>query len=396
MNLFIIPSWYPCTSQPLSGIFTREQAEAIAELCPDITVMVSSWGHSDGEMKLRSPQRTLEAIKWRLRHNERQIVKKNGVWEIFTPALSWQFNPLFTPIDRLISVNRKNFRLAEEKFGPIDVIHAHVSYPGGYVASVIARESGVPYLLTEHMSPFPFLPFMRDGNPMREIVEAFTGAKRSIAVSPSLAERINSYGLGLPTVIPNFVDERRFCPGVPPPGKFIFFTLCGLTEQKGIDLLLHAIALWSPPAESFEFRIGGDGPMGETYRSMAQSLGIADRIKWLGHVSREEAPKLFQECHVYVMASRHETFGVVYAEAIACGKPVIATRCGGPEYIVTATNGRLVENGDSTGLMEAMQAMAEQWHEYSPQAIRTDFEMRFSRPAVVQQLRALYEEVTGE
>ena len=136
--------------------------------------------------------------------------------------------------------------------------------------------------------------------------------------------------------------------------------------------------------------------MGETYRAMAQSLGIADRIKWLGHVSREEAPKLFQECHVYVMASRHETFGVVYAEAIACGKPVIATRCGGPEYIVTATNGRLVENGDSTGLMEAMQATAEQWHEYSPQAIRTDFEMRFSRPAVVQQLRALYEEVIGE
>ena len=396
MNLFIIPSWYPCTSQPLSGIFTREQAEAIADLCPEITVIASVWGHADGEMKVRSPKKTLQAVKWRLRQNREHIQKNNGVWEVFTPALSWLYNPMFEPVNQLIRANRRNFRLAEEKFGRIDLIHAHVSYPAGYVASIIARESGVPYVLTEHMSPFPFPPYVRDGRPMREIVEAFAGAKSSVAVSPSLAGRINLFGLGLPEVIPNLVDERRFSLGTPPAGKFIFFTLCGLTEQKGIDHLLQSIAIWNPPVDCFEFRIGGDGPMGDAYKSMAQRLGIADRIKWLGHVSREEAPKLFQDCHVYVMPSRHETFGVVYAEAIACGKPIIATRCGGPEYIVNVTNGRLVEIGDIKGLMVAMHSIAEHWKEFDPQEIRSDFEMRFSRSAVVHQLRILYEKVIGE
>jgi glycosyltransferase involved in cell wall biosynthesis len=157
--------------------------------------------------------------------------------------------------------------------------------------------------------------------------------------------------------------------------------------------LLEAIAQWNPPADRFEFRIGGDGPQRASYRAKAQALGLNDRVRWLGPVSRTEAPKLFRDCHIFVMPSRHETFGVVYAEAIASGKPVIATRCGGPESIVNAINGQLVDVGDVTGLARVMADMAARWHDYNPQAIRQDFEARFSRQAVVQQLRALYHQI---
>ena len=119
-------------------------------------------------------------------------------------------------------------------------------------------------------------------------------------------------------------------------------------------------------------------------------------MRWLGPISRVQAPKLFTDCHIYVMPSRHETFGVVYAEAIASGKPIIATRCGGPEFIVNATNGVLVDVGDVPALSQAMQTMAAHWADYSPQAIRKDFEQRFSRAAVVRQLRALYQEVLNK
>ena len=128
----------------------------------------------------------------------------------------------------------------------------------------------------------------------------------------------------------------------------------------------------------------------------AQALGLADRVRWLGPVSRVQAPKLFTDCHIYVMPSRHETFGVVYAEAIASGKPIIVTRCGGPEFIVNATNGVLVDVGNVPALSQAMQTMAAHWADYSPQAIRQDFEQRFSRAAVVRQLRALYQEVLNK
>jgi glycosyltransferase involved in cell wall biosynthesis len=323
------------------------------------------------------------------------VRERNGVCEVFNPILSWSHRLPFGGVRQLIDVNRRNLKLALERFGKIDLIHAHVSYPAGYVASILAREFSIPYVLTEHMSPFPFPSLMYEGKPLPEVSMAFACAKVAIAVSPSLAKRIASFGYLKSSIIPNVVDERRFSLGEPSPEKFIFFTLCGLTDQKGIDDLLEAIALWNPSADHFEFRIGGDGPMRATYQAIAKRLGVADRVRWLGEVSRHDTPKLFRECHIYVMPSRHETFGVVYAEAIASGKPIIATRCGGPEFIVNEKNGRLVEVNDINNLSKTMQEMSDHWNEYDPQAIRRDFENRFSRPVVVKQLKSLYNSVVG-
>ena len=393
MNLFIIPSWYPSQAQPIGGIFIQEQAEAIAELCPDIKVIVSTWGQYDCQLSLRSPWKVMKVLHWRLRQIKNQVTQRNGVCEVFNPALFWSHRLPFGGVKLLLEVNRRNIRFAIDRFGKIDMIHAHVSYPAGYVASILAQEFDMPYVLTEHMSPFPFPGLMHEGKPLSEISLAFAKASESIAVSPSLAKRVATFGYREPIVIPNVVDERRFFPGNPWAEKLVFFTLCGMTDQKGIDHLLEAIALWNPPADRFEFRIGGEGPQRAAYQAKAQALGLSDRVRWLGSVSRAQAPALFRHCHIFVMPSRHETFGVVYAEAIACGKPIIATRCGGPESIVNDINGQLVDVGDVPGLARVMEQMATQWSRYDPQAIRQDFESRFSRHAVVQQLCALYSQV---
>lgn len=393
MNLFIIPSWYPSQAQPIGGIFTQEQAEAIADLRPDINVIVSTWGHYDSEIPLRRPWNLLKILLWRLKQKSNCISRRSGVWEIFNPVIYWSHRLPFGGARRLIDINRRNLKLAAERFGKIDLIHAHVSYPAGYVASLLAKELGIPYVMTEHMGPFPFRSLAIKGKPMPEIAQAFGKASMSIAVSSSLAARISSFGYPEPTVVPNLVDERRFTTGDPLSGKFVFFTLCGLTDQKGIDHLLEAIALWNPPADQFEFRIGGDGPMRAAYQDLADRFGVTDRVCWLGAVSREDAPRYFRECHIYVMPSRHETFGIVYAEAIASGKPIIATRCGGPEFIVNSDNGILVDVGDVVALADVMEKLANKWKIYKPLAIRHDFEQRFSRQAVVSQLSVLYEKV---
>lgn len=395
MNLFIIPSWYPNAIQPLAGIFTREQAEAIAELAPDIRVMVSTWGHDAGKIPVWHVGQSLLALKWRLGQPENQVVERLGVQELFNPALSWSNRLPLGGARLLLAVNRKNLRLASSNFNKVDLIHAHVSYPAGYIAAVLSREFNIPYILTEHMSPFPFPSMMRHGRPLPEIDQAFAEAKAVIAVSPSLVKRVSSFGYPEPMFIPNLVDERSFTIGDPCADKFVFFTLCGLSNQKGIDHLLKAIAHWNPPADRFEFRIGGDGPMRAAYQAMSEHLGVADRVQWLGVVSRKDAPGLFRECHIYVMPSRHETFGVVYAEAIASGKPVIATRCGGPEVIVNEGNGMLVDIGDVQSLSAIMQTMAVNWSHYDSMRIREDFLQRFSRQAVVKQLKSLYHLILG-
>jgi len=396
MNLFIIPSWYPNIVQPIAGIFFKEQAEAIAELNYDIRVLVSTWGHDVGHLGVPSVKKYLFTLRWRFHQPANQIRQLNGVMEVFNPKLTWSHRLPFGGINQLINVNRINLRLAIKNFGKIDLMHAHVSYPAGYVSYVLSREFEIPYVLTEHMGPFPVPFLMSHGRPLPEIDQAFEGAAATIAVSPSLAKRVVSFGYPKPMVIPNAVDERRFDLGEPCTDKFIFFTLCGITKQKGIEHLLKSIAHWNPPADHFEFRIGGDGPMRFEYERMANQLGITNRVHWLGAVSREETPKLFRECHAYVMPSHHETFGMVYAEAIASGKPVIATRCGGPESIVNESNGILIDIGDINALSAAMSSMARDWAKYDPQMIREDFLKRFSRKVVINQLTSLYQRVLGD
>lgn len=396
MNLFLLPSWYPSSVSPLSGCFTQEQAEAIAELAPDIRVLVSLWGHGDALIPLRSPWRWPERLAWRLQQRSGQVRERNGVYEIFNAKIYCSDRLPFGGARQLVTVNRRNFQLAQQRFGPIDLIHAHVSYPGGYIASLLSQEFGVPYVLTEHMSPFPFPNLMHGDKPVPEIAQAFRQAAASIAVSPSLSKRVVSFGYPEPRVIPNMVDERVFATGQPSSSKTVFFTLCVISEQKGIDHLLEAIAMWNPPAERFEFRIGGAGPQLKIYRAKAEALGLNDRVQWLGEVSRADASLMFRDCHIFVLPSRHETFGVVYAEAIACGKPIIATRCGGPECILNDGNGLLVDVGDVPALARAMRNLASNWLQYSAKDIREDFERRFSRHAVVNQLRLLYEEVLGK
>ena len=393
MNLFIIPTWYPNERDPVAGVFTREQAEAIAQLAPEVRVLVSAWGYDAGALSLREPSAALAALAWRLRRLGRRTRSHNCVTEIGRPALTWSGRLPFGGTRQLLAIHRRNLRLALRDHGWIDLLHAHVSYPAGYVASILSREFGMPYVLTEHMSPFPFERLMRDGRPIPEIDRAFAGAAATVAVSPSLAQRIASFGYSLPRVIPNLVDERRFVPARPAGGKFAFLTLCGITEQKGVDHLLQAIAAWDPPAESFEFRIAGDGPLRSRYQALAAQLGVDDRVRWLGAVSPELVPGLFAQSHAFVMTSRHETFGVVYAEALACGLPVVATRSGGPDSIVNDRNGLLVEVGDVEAIAQALQQVAGDRSSYDAAVIREDFMQRFSRGAVVRQLLSLYRSV---
>lgn len=395
MNIFVVPSWYPSEVNPLSGIFIKEQLEAIADLAPDLRIILSLWGHDDSLFSLRQPKSWTRLLRWRFRGRESEFSQCNGVEQICSKRFTWSDRLPFGGHRQLIRVNRRNFQLAQDRWGPVDLIHAHVSYPAGYIALVLAQQYGVPYVLTEHMGPFPFLSLMRTGRPIDEIEHAFAGAAISMAVSPALAESVASFGYSKPIVVPNMVDERHFSPGRPRKDKMVFFTLCAVSEKKGIGHLLEAIALWNPPAEKFEFVIGGDGPQRAQYEAQASSLGLADRVRWLGAISREQAPELFRQCHVFVMPSWHESFGIVYVEAMACGKPVIATRCGGPESIVHERNGLLVDVGDVSGLANAMRTMAAHWDRYDADLIRQDFEARFSRQAVVGQLRLVYIDACG-
>ena len=403
MNVFVIPSWYPSACQPIAGLFVRDQAEAVALHRPDWNVVVGTWGHHDGALSLRSPGASLRALRWRQRRGSDSRWSTAGPMQVVqTPALSWTLAIAGGGAAGLLRASRCNFAQARQRFGRLDVMHAHVGFPAGWIAACLSVETGVPYVLTEHMGPFPFAALRtRSGAVWPALRQAFDRAGATIAVSDALAQQLRDCGLPCSHVIPNVVDEQRFRPVVAAATAtatatarpFVFFTLGALTPQKGVDLLLRALARWNPPRGEVELRIGGSGPLLSAHRALAAGLGIADRVRWLGAVAPEAAPGHFAACDAFVLASRHESFGVVLVEALMSGKPVIATRSGGPQTIVEADNGVLVDVGDVAGLAGAMSQLAAQPGRFDAATIRSGALGRFSRAAVATQLVAVYESV---
>lgn len=401
MNIFVLPSWYPSERQPMAGLFARDQAVAVATVRPAWQVVLGLWGHHDGALSLRSAGDSLLALAWRAhaRPAWREHPGPAGalLHETLTPRLSWTLALAQGGAQRLLSASRHNLQRAEARFGPMHLMHAHVGFPAGWMASRLAAERGLRYVLTEHMSPFPFPALCDDGGvPVPALREAFAGAAATVAVSATLAERIRACGLPCSDVIANAVDETRFAVAATDPSCFVFFSLGALVPQKGMDLLLRAFAQlrsMPPLTRRLELHIGGDGPQLLSLQALAVSLGVHEQVRWLGALRPAQTPACFARCDAFVLASRHETFGVVLAEALMSGKPVLATRCGGPEAIVDAHNGWLVPGDDVPALAAAMHALAGAPDRFNAARLRDDAVARFGLRAVGEQVARLYERV---
>jgi len=367
---------------------------AIAEENESFTnVIVAKWDNDYIEVSLRKPYKIPKTVfKFLTSKTEDKQINDN-FYEFFTPTLTWSKRLPFGGVKRIYTSIKKTVERVLDKFGKIDIIHAQVSYPAGFIAYKISKEFNIPYVLTEHMSPFPFKSLLKANKPIDEIITAFQNANRTIAVSRALCNHIKSFGLTCTDVVPNLVDESKFYLSYKKNYLFTLLTVCSITEGKGIDILFYAISkLDKSFISKTQFIIGGDGPKLDEYKNLAKKLGLSN-VYFIGRVNRNEAPRIFSSSHVYVMPSRHETFGVVYAEAIASGLPVIATRCGGPEDIVNESNGILIDVDDIDGLGNAISYMFENYYKYDPNKIREDFEKRFSKKAVVSQLMKIYNEV---
>jgi glycosyltransferase involved in cell wall biosynthesis len=184
-------------------------------------------------------------------------------------------------------------------------------------------------------------------------------------------------------------EEPTRQPNQPPR----LINLAMMMEKKGQIDLLAAFAKAFPAPSEIELWFGGDGPIRQQLEDQAQALNIAGRVRFLGRVPPEDVPALLVGADMMVLPSHYETFGVVVAEALSLGVPVIATRCGGPESIIQQGDGVLVEPHAPDELAEVLKEQVKKLSDYDRSAIRARALGRFSGVAVTAQLGALYEEV---
>jgi glycosyltransferase involved in cell wall biosynthesis len=378
-KILVIPSWYPSASDPVTGIFIEDQALALSSLYQvDVYIPPHVLGLRD----------YIAARGWECKTEEQNHVQ---VWRELLPVFYRLPERWKAPVSNLVSMlNFLKFILMR---GKPDVIHLHVAAPAGEFALKLGGFYKIPVVLTEHggiepsYSSFP--------ETFQETVhKVFQQADCLIAVSPTLAHFIEEFHPGSqPIVIGNVIRTDIFIPAPPQPHTNTRFLCIALLRQaKGINYLLEAAAhLLQRGITGFGITIGGEGPYRPELERKTSELGLTDRVHFLGELNRQQAHQQMQNCDVFVLPSLGETFGVVLGEALACGKPVISTYCGGPEFIVTPETGVLVKKGSAEELANAMSHFIRKEINFETTRIRKSVEERFGVEAFLNQISQVYE-----
>lgn len=384
MHVLIVTPWYPAPIYPVGGVFVQDQARVLLRRGIQVGVL-----HSDrisvrdlGDPRARSGlrQRSIEY------HDGHRLPVERAVGFNWFPRVPYGQSALW------LRSARKLYRRYVSDYGTPDLIHAHCGIYSAVFAAEIRETDGVPYVLTEHSTVFA-RGLIRDWQrPM--LRRAYRHASQRFFVGPSLAADVRRV-IGADVIepfseLPNVVDYPFLSAPLRPasgPG-FSFFSLALWTAKKDGPSLIRAFARAFKGDDSVRLRIGGSGEDLGEMKDLARDLG--SRVEFIGELDRAQVLEEMRSCDAFVSSSRVETFGVVLIEALACGKPVVATRSGGPESFVTPEDGILVPSGDVDALASGMSEMARSRGRYDDARIRQRCAERFGEQVIGQRLIEAY------
>lgn len=285
-----------------------------------------------------------------------------------------------------------------------DVLHCHGVYPPGYVGMLFQRLTAVPLVITPHGGDIQGdeSGCIVNQRITTRIQRTFAAALRVTAISSDMKRRILNLGAQTERVrvIPNGVDLDQFRPHAEYAVRtgrkrpYLFY-IGSLIKRKGVDILLQAIADLKEDFPEILLKIAGDGKESNCLKKLVDELGLGDHVEFLGIVRDERKRELLQHAVMLICPSRAEPFGIVNAEALASGIPVIATAVGGiPDIVKDGKNGFLVKPEDAHALAEKISSLLvndELRYQMAASALCSASEFDWSR--ATEQYRQVYMEI---
>lgn len=241
----------------------------------------------------------------------------------------------------------------------IALINCHFLMGHYLYLALAARILGIPFVISVHGADVP--PISDGRSSYRLVLKLILRlSTRIVACSESLAADVAQ---AYPPVrdriesVPNGMDlaEFREDPPLETGLSPYILTVALQVEKKGIDVLLRAFRNLAKDYPRHRLVLAGYGPLLENHKELAESLGIADRVVFLGGVERDRIQSLFAGCDLFVLPSRQEPFGIVLLEASFYRRAIVATRVGGiPEIIRDGKTGLLATAEDPEDLARKM------------------------------------------
>jgi len=410
LNVLIVASWFPSVDDGTAGRFVADQAEALLA-SNDADPRVASFdparltgGATARDLQASAVQanarRAIAAaepvfVRGAVGVDERLPVARLPIPEgvTRTAGAAHQARHRADALEALAD------RLIGEGPRP-DLVHAHTGFPDGAAAVRLADRLGCPLVITEHAS---FVERILNAPDLAaEYRGAVARASRVLAVSEMLASELRS---AFPefaeriVVLPNAVAVAGFTAAPLSDRRPDELLFVGYRKaSKGIETLLRAFALVHSGRPTATLRLIGGSPDDATERewqALAGSLGIAGAVRLDPPADRTEVAAAMAQASVFVHASPRETFGMVAAEALASGLPVVATDSGGVTEVLGPDRdalGAIVERDSPEALATAILATMARRASFDPAALRASVEGRFGAAGVADRLVRVYEE----
>lgn len=359
IKILIVTTGYPDEFNNLNRIFIKEQIEALEKRYQNLEFEVLS---ISGTLRRFFKEKHWKSIS--------KIKVVNGI-KIY--------NFKYLDYTRYFGID-KNIKYYEKKIDEIlkkflknkeyDLIHAHFSYSAGYYANYISEKLAIPYIITEHASFFS----EQIKNKNKYIVKALNESNYNIAVGDELYKKVENVKKENLLKITNFINLEKFKNSRKNKEKnkkikILNISLNNGKDLKGIKNLMLALQKLKKQ-QDFELLLIGDAPNRKFYENYSKELGIEENINFLWRVSNDEIPKYINISDFLVISSKVETFCVAGIEAMALGKPVLSTKCGGPEDYIKEFNGILIENKSVDALYKGMIEIVDKLNNYSSEKIK--------------------------
>jgi glycosyltransferase involved in cell wall biosynthesis len=236
----------------------------------------------------------------------------------------------------------------------VDVVHAH-AVDVGYAVGPAARNLGIRTVLTCHGVWFHTSPAWSPRGRLERLLIRRMRPDAVTSVDVTSVAALRNVGFRGARLVPNGVDLDEFPPRTPRSGTFRFLFAGRHERQKGLDILLRAIAqVRDADGESFLVDIAGEGSLTGRLRAQARSLGVETVVQFCGALPRADLVRRFAAADAFVLPSRFEGLPMAILEAWAAHLPVIATTVGGVLDVCTEETALLVPPEDPHALAWAM------------------------------------------
>ncbi len=231
----------------------------------------------------------------------------------------------------------------------LSIVHAHSLFVTGWAGLRYARRYGMPIVYTYHTqleAYAHYVPF--DAKATRfaagQLTRTFGNLVDAVVVpTPAMAAHLRGIGVEARIeIVPSGIDIERFGNGKRDAalrrklrildGQRLVLVVSRLAREKNIDIVLEALARANDPA--LKLVLAGDGPAREELEARAIELGVADAVRFLGVVARDDLPDLYASADAFVFPSTTETQGLVQAEALAAGAYAIVADCASNREVV--------------------------------------------------------------